>query len=132
MKDVLRVSTQSYRLVREWRNNARTMCNIVFLLRPSRRYCYSQLRIETIGMKYSPLPALLPTWKHLNSLACFAWEQPLTCWPQITDEPVLSIEQGIHPLIEPQEVVANCLNLEPKEPVPGLSPDPIWPAKAPS
>ena len=47
----------------------------------------------------------------LSSLACFAWEQPLTCTPTPTDEPGITIIDGGHPLIEPAEMVCNDVRL---------------------
>jgi len=47
------------------------------------------------------------------SLSTFSWEQPGTCMPSIrTDGRVLRIEGGRHPLIAPEEVVPNDLDLE--------------------
>lgn len=48
----------------------------------------------------------------LCSLACFANEQPLTCYPELTDEPVVEIQSGVHPLIPPP-AVPNGLKLSP-------------------
>jgi hypothetical protein len=51
----------------------------------------------------------------INSLACFAFEQPVTCAAELVDEPGLRIQRGVHPLIEPTELVANDLELHPTE-----------------
>ncbi len=51
----------------------------------------------------------------LASLVCFAWEQPVTCVPTLSDDPVILIEQGVHPLIEPEVVVPNDVSLTPAE-----------------
>jgi hypothetical protein len=48
-----------------------------------------------------------------SSLACFAHEQPASCWPTFIGERVLSIEKGWHPLIEPRAAVPNDLRLTP-------------------
>jgi hypothetical protein len=50
----------------------------------------------------------------LASLACFAWEQPQTCYPQVVSEPRLSIRGGLHPLVEPNLAVANDIDLTPE------------------
>lgn len=47
----------------------------------------------------------------LLSLACFAAEQPVVCWPAPAEGMQLSIETGSHPLIDPAHVVANDLSL---------------------
>src|SRR5262249_2627149 len=47
----------------------------------------------------------------LASLACFAWEQPVTCYPGLASDRTLAIESGRHPLIDPAHVVANDLHL---------------------
>ena len=45
------------------------------------------------------------------SLACFAWEQPVRCYPALADEPALEITAGCHPLIDPDRVVPNHVRL---------------------
>ncbi len=49
----------------------------------------------------------------LCSLACFAWEQPHRGWPEVDedDQAGMAIEEGLHPLIEPAEAVANSIRL---------------------
>lgn len=47
----------------------------------------------------------------IGSLSAFAWEQPLTCYPKTVDEPQLSIDGGVHPLIPPEQAVANSIAL---------------------
>lgn len=47
----------------------------------------------------------------LCSLACFAFEQPVACWPEVQTPLLLSIEEGTHPLIPPEEVLPNHLEL---------------------
>lgn len=47
----------------------------------------------------------------LCSLASFASEQPVRCYPELADERCLRIEGGVHPLIDPAHVVANDLDL---------------------
>jgi DNA mismatch repair ATPase MutS len=47
----------------------------------------------------------------LCSLACFKYEQPQTCWPRLTSAVELHIEEGSHPLIPPEEVLPNSLQL---------------------
>jgi len=49
----------------------------------------------------------------LASLACFAAEQPLTCFPTPTDADRLEIVDGVHPLLAPECVVANNVVLGP-------------------
>ncbi len=51
----------------------------------------------------------------LSSLACFAWEQPVTCTPTPAVDPVITIVGGAHPLIEPDELVLNDVHLAPDE-----------------
>ena len=48
----------------------------------------------------------------LYSLACFAAEQPVACYPEITDQPEITILKGRHPLIPPAEVVANDVQIK--------------------
>lgn len=50
----------------------------------------------------------------LCSLACFAAEQPHRCWPELADSGLL-IEDGIHPLLEPQRAIPNTAQLDPQE-----------------
>ena len=53
------------------------------------------------------------------SFACFAWEQQVTCRPEVRDAPgehddgaeLLSISNGIHPLLSPERAVGNTLTL---------------------
>jgi len=47
----------------------------------------------------------------IGSLAAFGWEQPLMCDPVIVDEPHLTIDGGVHPLIPPRQAVANGISL---------------------
>ena len=47
----------------------------------------------------------------LASLGCFAWEQPVRCYPTPTTEPGLHIADGRHPLIEPRQGVPNDVEL---------------------
>ncbi len=47
----------------------------------------------------------------LISLACFAYEQPLTCYPTPAKDDRIEIEHGTHPLIAPGSAVANDLHL---------------------
>ncbi|MCH8806169.1 MAG: hypothetical protein IH986_08785 [Planctomycetes bacterium] len=47
----------------------------------------------------------------LTSLGSFAWEQPVVCYPVLTEERGLSIIGGRHPLIPPERVVANDVGL---------------------
>ncbi|HUW82125.1 MAG TPA: hypothetical protein VMZ31_04920 [Phycisphaerae bacterium] len=56
------------------------------------------------------LSALAET-EALTSLACFAWEQPVTCYPMPTRDAHLSIACGVHPLIPPDMVVPNDVQL---------------------
>ncbi len=49
----------------------------------------------------------------LCGLACFGWEQPVTCTPTPSSEPTLAIVGGVHPLVDPEEVVANDVHLTP-------------------
>jgi hypothetical protein len=49
----------------------------------------------------------------VTSLACFAFESEPGCYPQVQQQPrVLSITAGRHPLVPPQRVIANHLNLD--------------------
>ncbi|MFQ5491781.1 MAG: hypothetical protein ACE5GE_13765 [Phycisphaerae bacterium] len=48
----------------------------------------------------------------LTGLACFAFEQPVKCYPHISDEPLIEIKAGCHPLIGPEEVVPNYVRLD--------------------
>jgi hypothetical protein len=56
------------------------------------------------------LSALAET-EALCGLACFAWEQPVTSYPVPIDARVLDIRGGRHPLIPPDDVVANDIRL---------------------
>jgi hypothetical protein len=57
------------------------------------------------------------------SLGCFAWEQPLICWPAPDDRRIqdgagshgafLEIFGGVHPLVSPQRAVENDVRLTP-------------------
>jgi len=47
----------------------------------------------------------------LAGLACFAYEQPLICYPEITSDPRLEIVGGVHPLLPPEEAAPNDLQL---------------------
>ncbi len=47
----------------------------------------------------------------LSSLACFASEQPVTCYPNFVSKTTLSIEQGRHPLLESNDSTPNDVNL---------------------
>ncbi len=49
------------------------------------------------------------------SLAAFGAEQPTTCWPELTETPVLEITRGVHPLVEPAQVVPNDAHLSLEE-----------------
>jgi DNA mismatch repair ATPase MutS len=51
----------------------------------------------------------------LNSLACFAYEQPLACYPTVSAQPRLEIIEGCHPLLAPEEAVPNDMLLTPAE-----------------
>lgn len=50
------------------------------------------------------------------SVACFAWEQPVVCVPQVITSPGahLEIKRGVHPLVPPERVVANDVVLSPQ------------------
>jgi hypothetical protein len=52
----------------------------------------------------------------LTSLACFVVEQPITCRAELHGESSITIEAGRHPLVDPQEVVANDLRLDERVP----------------
>lgn len=47
----------------------------------------------------------------LLSLAAFAWEQPVATMPALAREPGLTIRGGVHPLVAPERVVANDVEL---------------------
>jgi len=47
----------------------------------------------------------------LCGLACFAWEQPVSTYPEPATEHLLDIRGGRHPLISPDEVVPNDILL---------------------
>jgi hypothetical protein len=55
--------------------------------------------------------AALADLEALASLACFAAEQPVICYPTSTDDHTLEITDGCHPLIAPKRVVPNSLVL---------------------
>ncbi|MGB0715490.1 MAG: MutS-related protein [Phycisphaerae bacterium] len=48
----------------------------------------------------------------LCSLACFAWEQKEAIFPQTVDHHTLTIDQGQHPLIDPDIAVTNSVHLD--------------------
>lgn len=48
----------------------------------------------------------------LNGLATFAWEQPVVTFPKPTGETRVDIRGGVHPLVEPETVVANDVRLD--------------------
>ena len=48
----------------------------------------------------------------LTSLACFAYEQPVRCYPGPTSDCLISITGGRHPLITPDRVVSNDVHLD--------------------
>ncbi len=58
--------------------------------------------------------AALRDFEALASLACFAHEQPVRCWPELAAAPVLTIRGGRHPLIAPDRAVANDVELTPR------------------
>jgi len=47
----------------------------------------------------------------LMSLACFADEQPVSCYPVLASEVSLMIDGGRHPLVDPEACVANGVEL---------------------
>jgi hypothetical protein len=47
------------------------------------------------------------------SLASFAWEQPVVCYPTPLIDPGLTLVAGRHPLISPERVVSNDVRVEP-------------------
>jgi hypothetical protein len=47
----------------------------------------------------------------LSSLACFAAEQPVTCYPTPAGDPRLTLTAGRHPLVPPERVVPNDVEL---------------------
>ncbi|MBU0639815.1 MAG: hypothetical protein KKB50_13185 [Planctomycetes bacterium] len=47
----------------------------------------------------------------LLSLACPAWEQPITCYSEPVNAASIDISGGVHPLIPPERVVANDVKL---------------------
>ncbi len=47
----------------------------------------------------------------LLSVACFGYEQPIVTYPSVTQERGLSIIGGVHPLVSPEKVVGNNLEL---------------------
>lgn len=55
--------------------------------------------------------AALRDFEAFASLACFAWEQPLRCWPVPCADVEVRIDAGVHPLVPPQRVVANDVAL---------------------
>lgn len=50
-----------------------------------------------------------------TSLAAFAWEQPVRCFPEFADSSRLLIRQGRHPLISPETVVPNDVDLNDRQ-----------------
>lgn len=56
--------------------------------------------------------AALGELEALLSLACFAWEQPRTCWPQFVPGKTLRLVGGVHPLLDPQRAVPNDVALD--------------------
>jgi hypothetical protein len=57
------------------------------------------------------LSALADT-EALTSLACFAYEQPVSCYPAPAKEPTITIVGGCHPLLPPDRVVPNDVRLD--------------------
>ncbi len=55
--------------------------------------------------------AALAELEALMSLACFADEQPVGCFPELVSEMSLRIEGGRHPLVAPEACVPNDLEL---------------------
>ncbi len=55
--------------------------------------------------------AALADLEALTSLACFAAEQPITCYPTPLEEPGLEINAGRHPLIPPARIIPNEIEL---------------------
>ena len=61
------------------------------------------------------LPAAVSALAELEalcSLAALAWEQPMACTPAIAVERALHIRGGRHPLVPPERVVANDVELD--------------------
>jgi len=58
--------------------------------------------------------AALADLEALASLACFAAEQPVTCYPAPTGEARVEITDGRHPLIAPARIVPNTVRLTPE------------------
>ncbi len=58
--------------------------------------------------------AALADLEALASLACFAAEQPVTCYPTPTGEARVEIIDGRHPLIAPPRIVPNSVRLTPE------------------
>jgi hypothetical protein len=56
--------------------------------------------------------AALAECEALSSLACFAAEQPHTCYPQPQVAVRLSISQGRHPLVAPDTITPNDVHLD--------------------
>lgn len=48
----------------------------------------------------------------LASLACVAFEQPRTCFPEPSTQPLIAIDDGAHPLIPPDAAVPNSVRLD--------------------
>lgn len=59
--------------------------------------------------------AALAELEALASLAALAWEQPVACFPRPADETRITLRGGVHPLIDPQAVVANDVHLDARE-----------------
>lgn len=66
--------------------------------------------------------ALLRAWSamgELEALACLAglaWEQPVACLPEFSEEAGVTIRGGRHPLVPRERVVANDVELKPDGP----------------
>lgn len=56
--------------------------------------------------------AALAELEALNGLAAFAWEQPVVTFPQTADETCVDVRGGVHPLVEPETVIANDVRLD--------------------
>ncbi|MFH1746899.1 MAG: hypothetical protein ABIG44_07610 [Planctomycetota bacterium] len=49
----------------------------------------------------------------LCSLGAFAWEQPQKCYPEVLEDTAVRITAGFHPLLDPEMVVPNDVELTP-------------------
>lgn len=86
--------------------NALTLWDVHWLRALERSYLNHREEILSATEALTELEVLL-------SLAAFAWEEPLTCMPEIqTGSEVLRIRSSRHPLISPEDVVANDLDLD--------------------